>query len=498
MSTCLRTNTLGVLICLIMSPRSAIPADPAPWPDPVANDVVPSETAGITHGPHLGAVTADSARVWVRTAKPIEFSVVLDDRLPLTGQSRRFKAATTKEQDHCGVVDLSGLAAATRYFYGIEIDGVLADSRVDFHDPWPSFRTLPDASTCRDDLNNPRGLFNVCFSVACCGCQDPTHSGGQYGSTPAFDTLLRTHGAEPMFHIFNGDTIYEELRDGTLDGVRNNYKLYYSRGRSLTRLLRSTPGFFLYNDHEIGNDIQGSGAVGTGAGPQLLRDVALRAWTEYCGWANPPQPQRGGLRFGNARVLAGKDVLEDVDADFTTLRLETISTLHVDPFVFQRPRVTRHVPARNAGVYGVLEVLDQHRLRVTPAWSHDEQVAYSIGTHHYYDWTVGNCHFFALDTRGERSRLNTTDVHDPASFILGPAQKKWLIDKVRSTTADFVFVISPDPWVIPSHRLPRRPNCQGPGGQGRRLRLVCSRTGRAARVLRLDRQAGADFQRRRT
>lgn len=72
----------------------------------------------------------------------------------------------------------------------------------------------------------------------------------------------------------------------------------------------------------------------------------------------------------------------------------------------------------------------------------------SIGTHQYYDWQVSNCHFFALDTRGERSQRNPSDLADPTLFILGETQKKWLIKGIRNSDAQFIFLISPDPWTI--------------------------------------------------
>ena len=68
--------------------------------------------------------------------------------------------------------------------------------------------------------------------------------------------------------------------------------------------------------------------------------------------------------------------------------------------------------------------------------------------HHYYDWQIANCHFFVLDTRGERSNRNPNDRSDPDLFILGPAQEKWFIEGVQKTDAEFIFVISPDPWMI--------------------------------------------------
>ena len=84
------------------------------WPDPVANDVLPYETAGLTHGPMLGRPTANSMRVWVRTAKPVKFEVVFDARLPLTEKSPGVTGETAAARDNTGVVDLTGLAPDTR------------------------------------------------------------------------------------------------------------------------------------------------------------------------------------------------------------------------------------------------------------------------------------------------------------------------------------------------------------------------------------------------
>ena len=99
-------------------------------------------------------------------------------------------------------------------------------------------------------------------------------------------------------------------------------------------------------------------------------------------------------------------------------------------------------------MYGLVKVIDATHLQITPPAKAIATLSYSIGTHHYYDWKVGNCHFFALDTRGERSNRNPSDRTDPSLFILGPAQEKWFVEGVQNTDADFVFVISPDPWVI--------------------------------------------------
>jgi len=95
-----------------------------------------------------------------------------------------------------------------------------------------------------------------------------------------------------------------------------------------------------------------------------------------------------------------------------------------------------------------VEVLDKNRLRVRPAFKASATIGYSIGTHHYYDWKIANCHFFALDTRGERSHLDTNDRRSAKTFLLGRRNGNGCWEGVRNTDARFIFLISPDPWVI--------------------------------------------------
>lgn len=427
----------------------------AEWPNPVANDVLPALTSGLTHGPMLGRPASDSVRVWVRTDQPRGFDVVYGTQVPLTADSPSVHGTTSAATDNTGTVDISGLMADTRYVYGIRIDGQLVDTRVDVRDAWPSFRTLPDASTARDETLNPEGLTNLCFAIGHCMSQEPgPRSGGHYASAPVFDTLLSRHGDEPRFMIINGDIIYEERRDGTLDGVRENYRLYFERGRSFSRLGRRLPLLFTFDDHDVGWDIHGCGEVGLGEGRHLMRDIGLAAYGDYAGWANPAMPSRGGIRFGTASMQEGSDVLVDERAVFTDLDPETVSTIHVGAYTrpdsgWKRPgKGDAANPPPNAGVYGLVEVVDANRVRVRPAFTTTGTAAYSIGTHHYYDWRLGNCHFLALDTRGERSRFNAQDRNDPKAFILGEAQERWLLETVRSTPAEFIFLISPDPWTV--------------------------------------------------
>ncbi len=438
----------AALIFAGLSAFSSADAQKTAWPDPIANDVLPYSTSGISHGPLLGGVTADAIRVWLRTRQATEFEVICDTQIPFGDSAKTVVGETTAATDLTASVTIDGLRPNTRYYYGIRIAGILADLRPDTDDPWPSFSTLPDETSFVDQTNNPDGLFNVTFAVGHCASQDPDRSGGQYVSTPAYDQIRRQHGDEVMFAIVNGDVIYEERRDGTLGGVRNNYKLYFSRGRSFASLFRTVPALFTFDDHDVGWDIHGCGQIGLGEGRHLIRDVGLRAYEEYLSWANHRGRQSGRIRFGQATVKAGSNVLLDPEADFRTLDPATVSTIHLGNYTRGETLAKRKNPPKNAGVYGLTEVIDANRLKITPAARSDESLPYSIGTHHYYDWRIGNCHFFALDTRGERSARNPADRSDPKLFLLSPAQRKWLVDGMQNTSAQFIFLISPDPWMI--------------------------------------------------
>lgn len=433
----------GILTSLILILNLSPPWCPAQrpqWPDLVANQVTTCRVVGLTHGPVVGQVTPTQARIWIRTREPKSFRVLVDTSLPLKSEDAVAEGETPASRDHTGDVLLTSLEPNTRYFYGIEIDGRLADIRMNLNDRWPSFRTLPDKETFRDPRVNPDGKFNVVFAIGHCADQGSAR-GEEYPDPPAYHTIFREHRDEIQFMLINGDIIYEEKRDGTLGGIRENYKTYWQRGRGLSRLMRNVPMLFTFDDHDIGNDIHGSGAPGMGKGAHLYRDPALRVYREYCGWANYPNPAYAPLRFGKASFSEKRDILVDPDADFSSLDPATVSTIHLGPSCRGGPATA----SPNAGVYELVEVLDEHRLRIAPPVSSvEDEVEYSIGTHHWYDWKVGNCHFFALDTRGERSKPG----NGPDHFILGRQQTEWLLSGVRRTECDFVFIVSPDPWMV--------------------------------------------------
>ncbi|MBP90121.1 MAG: hypothetical protein CMJ64_26010 [Planctomycetaceae bacterium] len=332
----------------------------------------------------------------------------------------------------------------------MRVAGEIVDTRGNIRDPWPTFRTLPDETSYAHRFN-PEGRFNFSFSIGACQRQrSPKNTYGIYANPPAFDTIWEKHRHRVAFHIVNGDYTYEETLDGTAAGIESNYKLHLNRGRSLNRLLKHVPLLTMYNDHEVTDNIDGSGEVGRGDGNYLVRDPALRVWRYYADWANGNRAQTGRVRFGNAKLRAGSDVLHDSDADFSKLDLAQVSTLHIGPFFkgAQKPKAAER-GGKNVGVYSVRRVIDATHLQLDRPLQQTNEAPYSVGTHHYFDRIVGNCHFLFLDTRGERSKwLGVKRSHDADRFVLGETQKTWFLDKVKNTEAEFIFIVSPDPWFI--------------------------------------------------
>jgi len=418
----------------------------------------------ITHGPILGRLSHDGVGVWARTSRPGEF-VVRYGTNPTDPDTRSAAVKTSLDHDNTGWVHLTGLQPNTKYFYQVEpVSG----------EPGPSgsFRTLPDAARFRDAALNPRGLFNFSFEFACGNNQTPGQGAGT--SLPAFETMLRELPDRIHFSILNGDWLYEDQRDfttrqwqqqvgtetlptvlqyaPTLTGVWENYKVYLSRGENLSTYHRYVPTFFTFDDHETLNDIWGAGTPGLRDRRAVFRDIGTQAWYDYLGWSNPARFSQD-IHFGQAKLSASSDVLVDAAADFSKVDLRQAATLHVHwggPTAGVNDNDLDGVGGDpNAGVYEIVEILDPQRLRIRPAAKEDGTPSYSIGRQSYYRFRVANCEFFCLDTRTNREMHDTQQPDKPGLSMLGKPQQHWLLDGMRQSDADFLFVVSSVNFMVP-------------------------------------------------
>jgi len=100
-------------------------------------------------------------------------------------------------------------------------------------------------------------------------------------------------------------------------------------------------------------------------------------------------------------------------------------------------------------VYRIARVIDAHRIEVEPALTVSEEARYSIGANLYSKFRVGNTDFFLLDTRSQRTLHDKSNLADPETSMIGEEQKQWLFEQLRSSDADFVFIISSVNLAVP-------------------------------------------------
>jgi phosphodiesterase/alkaline phosphatase D-like protein len=418
----------------------------------------------LTHGPMLGKGTAHSMSVWGRTSDPGNFIVrygIDPNRHDQVSQP----ATTTLDHDNTGVVELTKLKSDTRYHYQVWVN-----ERP--HGLPGSFRTLPSSADTLDAKYNPQGLFNFRFQIGSCANQNPMHGVGH--RVPTYEVLNRDWVDRVHFHIMNGDWLYEELRTyppeawrltqgvkdfpmavkvmPTVVGVWENYKLYLSRGVELAKWHRNMPSYFTFDDHELVNDIWGSSEAGKRHRRTVFRDIGTYAWYDYLGWADPMEYNHP-LHFGQGKMKAGSDLLVDTATDFTTLPLNEMLNLHVHWGTPEAGvndlRYDNDEGHKNSYVYDIVDVVGPHTLKLHMSAKVDDDVMYSIGRRSYGKFRVSNCEFYLLDTRGDRDMHDIRDRAKPGVSMLGKPQREWLVKSMKASDADFFFVISTVPFMIP-------------------------------------------------
>ena len=288
----------------------------------------------------LGQATANSMVVWGRTSEPGEFTVHYGknpDRFDQVGQP----GTTAIDRDNTGTVTLTDLQPDTRYYYQVWVENHP-------HGLPGSFLTLPNKESSKNDEHNPNGLFNFRFQIGSCANQNPLNGAGHRATT--YEHVNQDWAGKAHFHIMNGDWLYEELRAyppeawrlvqglrkspliaevmPTIIGVWKNYKLYLSRGVELAKWHRNVPSYFTFDDHELVNDIWGSGEAGKQHRQTVFRDIGTQAWFDYLGWANPME-HKHPILFGKASMKSGSDLLTDTDTDFNKLPFNEMLNLHV-------------------------------------------------------------------------------------------------------------------------------------------------------------------------
>lgn len=203
----------------------------------------------ISHGPMLGAVSDESAALWLRTSVPAAVSIVCraadaDHHEPHVAETR-----TTPDHDNTAIVRVGGLEPDTRYRYEVRVGGSHVTGG--FHTTAPSWR---DRSI--------RLVFGSCYK-------------DRYNRMPAgqsvFTAMTRRR---PDCVVFLGDFPYTD------QGRREEIAAGHRELRGLPGfrdLTASTPTYGIYDDHDFGpNDCDGT---------HPFVEEALAAFRDF--WPNP-------------------------------------------------------------------------------------------------------------------------------------------------------------------------------------------------------------------
>ena len=204
----------------------------------------------LTHGPLVGATTADGVAIWLRADGPAEVEVRVAAAADLSGANPG--TATTvrleAERDFTAVLFCTGLTPDTAYVYRVLLDGQAA--LFPNFDRQASFRTFPAPD---EEAPSFSFAFGSCFNA-------------EYHEDVIFNNLIRQEGAgDPRFFLMIGDNTYVDYfaesrneRDsppvgGLLALYRASYRASW-RHPIFRRALMSTPTFMIFDDHEIWNN----------------------------------------------------------------------------------------------------------------------------------------------------------------------------------------------------------------------------------------------------
>jgi hypothetical protein len=214
------------------------------WRDPLGlhNACDACTPSTLTHGPIVGAVGPDEARLWLRTDAAREVEVRVGTASPLTADHRVSTVWTDADTDFARVVKVEGLQPDTAYSYTVIPAGGAPVSG--------SFRTAP-----------PAGPSTLRFAFGSCArdVDQPIFS--------AIDAL------DPDLFLFIGDNHYGNTSQ--VSDLRQWYRFAHSRPERAA-MMRTVSNLAVWDDHDfVGNNTQGD-APG--------KDNALRVFQEY--WAN--------------------------------------------------------------------------------------------------------------------------------------------------------------------------------------------------------------------
>jgi alkaline phosphatase D len=233
---------------------------------------------GLTHlgGPMLGCLSADGARVWVRTVKPAKITVLVR----LAGEERRFgPVASTVDSDLTAVVPVTGLEPATRHPYRVLVD----DTPI----------TMPaNAVITTAPAPGPATGMRIAFAA-------DFHKSGLW--KPELMESIRTRGNLAMLLLGDSAVDDRENRVGMhrLDYLLRDLSPYWQQ------LAASVPIYAVWDDHDyFNNDLSGIPPRFTAADRAAVRTVWRQSWNNpACGFEDRNEGIFFRTRIGPCDVI---------------------------------------------------------------------------------------------------------------------------------------------------------------------------------------------------
>ena len=205
----------------------------------------------LVHGPMLGDLTANSAKIWARTDKVANVTISVSENNQ--EWSKAFNETTSNQNEYTVTIQLNGLKPSTNYNYAISVDGSQLFEQGTFTTP---------------GNKGEKGKLKIGF-------------GGGAGYTPWYERMWDTLAVQSFdAFLLLGDNVYVDFPE-----VREAQEYCYYRRQSRPEFRRFTPNvpiYAIWDDHDFTvNDGEGGPEIDT---PSWKRPV----WNTFKNqWANP-------------------------------------------------------------------------------------------------------------------------------------------------------------------------------------------------------------------
>lgn len=241
-----------------------------------------SAAQNITHGPVIGAVGPDSARVYIRTSQATALTVEVATDSSFSSLATTLNVLSNAELDSSVIFTLKGLAPNTQHYLRFRISGAL--------DPTlGSFKTFPPVGD-----RSP-------VVIAAGSCQE----------TANMNVFLEIPNHNPQLFLHLGDWTYPsyQLPDSEYPENPDFLKLAWRRRYqeiNMDEMLRHLPVGYVHDD----DDFFEGGATRNHAAdtpvPDSLRSICIRGFTEYFPHYPYPDTAEGlyhSYRLGNVEIF---------------------------------------------------------------------------------------------------------------------------------------------------------------------------------------------------